>query len=216
MFRLLTRTRSVVLGAGLLATLLLLPMQALVPAAAAQSLTKNFDLVASVVPGVGWAIPTNCSTWHELYPQYCAPHHQAEYQDNGDGIVSACDNIVEDSGLTWHIESVTTTYFFSPVAGGGQTAAEPSQPTPDPSPVCETWHVVYSGNPAFSHCQSMHIDGWEDLNQNGTLDACDNIQIAGAWYHIDKVGCDVTVTGDPGTPTKHSSWGWLKNLFRSK
>jgi len=195
-----------VLGAAALA--------ALVPVAAAQPVTSQFDGDTPVAPGLGWVIPADCSVWHELYPTWCVAHHQEGYDDSdGDGVVSVCDNIIE-AGWCWHIESVTTTYFFSPVSGGGQSAGEPVDPNPEPSPVCEMWHIVYADGPPFAYCQSVHIEGWEDNNGSGTLDACDNIQIGGAWYHIDRVGCDVTVTGDPATGTDQGTWGWLKSLFR--
>ena len=196
---------------------LLLGLVALaVPATAVPPMTAQFDIDTQVVPGQGWAIPPDCSVWHELYPDFCVPHHQAGYDDSdGSGTVSPCDNILE-AGFCWHIESVTTTYFFSPVTGGGQSAAEPVEPNPDPSPVCEMWHIVHADGPPFSYCQPVHIEGWEDNNQNGALDVCDNIQIGGLWYHIDRIGCDVTVTGDPATGTSRGTWGWLKSLFHRK
>lgn len=211
MNRLVSSCAPLVLGAIVLAALLL--SAPLVPAAAAQAITANFDIDASVVPGQGWAIPANCSVWHELHPNWCVPHHQKRYDDNdGSGTVSACDNIVDDA-FCWHIVNVTTTYFFSPVTGGGQSAGEPVEPNPEPSPVCETWHIVFADGPPFTYCQSVHIDGWEDNNGSGTLDVCDNIQIGGIWYHIDRIGCDVTVIGDPATGTNRGTWGWLKSLF---
>jgi len=200
------------LGIALMAAFLL--PAPLVPGAQAQAISPQFDIDTPVVPGLGWAIPQNGSVWHELYPVWCTSHPQTGYYDNdGDGVVSVCDDILEPN-MCWHVDAVTTTYFFSPVAGGGQSAGEPAEPTPDPSPVCEMWHIVFADGPPFTYCQSVHIDGWEDNNQNGQLDVCDNIQIGGLWYHIDRIGCDVTVSPNPATDTNHSTWGWLKNLFR--
>jgi hypothetical protein len=217
MSRLLSRFGLIVLAIGALTAFLMLSTQPLTATEASVVPTANFDIDADIVPGLGWGIPPDCSTWHELYPNYCTPHHQSQYQDtDGSGTVTVCDNIVEGSaGACWHIEKVSTTYFFSPVTGGGQSAAEPETEEPG-SPVCNNWHIIFSDGPDFSECQMVHIDGWEDNNQNGTLDACDNVQILGGWYHIDRVGCDVTVVFNPVTAAKGGTWGWLKSLFGRK
>jgi hypothetical protein len=218
MSRLLSRTSLLVLGVIALVGFSLLPAQPLTASGTVVVPTANFDIDASIVPGQGWAIPADCSVWHELYPNWCTPHHQMSYDDSDhDGLVSVCDNIIEDGGSAcWHIEKVSTTYFFSPVAGGGQNAGEPSGTDPGSSPVCDQWHIVFADGPPFSYCQSVHIEGWEDNNHNGVLDVCDNIQILGGWYHIDRIGCDVTVTFNPVTGAKGGTWGWLKSLFHRK
>jgi hypothetical protein len=216
MRRWLSRTGLLLLGISALAGFLLLPVH---PGAQANPIyVANFDIDTGIVPGQGWAIPPDCSNWHELYPNFCATHHQVRYDDNDhNGLVSACDNIIEDGAIgCWHIVKVSTTYFFSPVAGGGQYSAEPSDTLPNPSPVCEMWHIISADGPQFTHCQSVHIEGWQDNNHNGVLDVCDNIVIQGVTYHIDRIGCDVTVTFNPATPTKAGTWGWLKSLFHKK
>jgi len=214
MSRLRSHSDLLVVGISALLGVLLLPIHQV--AQANPIAPANFDIDASIVPGQGWAIPPDCSNWHELYPNLCITHHQLRYEDNDhDGLVSVCDNIVEDGGsVCWHIEKVSATYFFSPVTGGTQTAAEPSGT--DPGPVCNQWHIIYADGPPFSPCQSVHIEGWNDINQNGVLDVCDNIQILGVWYHIDRIGCDVTVTFNPVTGVKAGTWGWLKSLFHKK
>jgi hypothetical protein len=214
MSRWLPRTGLLLLCVSALAGFLLL---ALHPVAQANPiLVANFDIDTGIVPGLGWAIPPDCSVWHELYPMYCVAHHQQTYQDNDhDGLVSACDNIVEDGGSAcWHIEAVSATYFFSPVAGGGGSyAAEPPASNPNPDPICEQWHILYSDGPAFTYCQTVHVQDWYDANHNGLFDVCDDIMLNGQWYHIDRIGCDVTVTFNPVTQAKTRTWGWLKNLF---
>ena len=55
-------------------------------------------------------IPENCSTWHELYPNYCTSLHQDGFEDNGDGVLSPCDYIILD-GERRHIDWVGPTYW---------------------------------------------------------------------------------------------------------
>jgi hypothetical protein len=216
MRRWLPRFGLLFLGVSALVAFFLLPIQPLVPALVAnpQPDVQAYLDITTNWTGTGWAIPANCSNWHELYPNYCVNHHQSGYEDtNGDGVVSVCDNIIEvPYSLCWHIDQVFTTYFFSPVVGGSTSVGETPRP-PGETPVCDNWHII-SDYPPFSFCQSVHIDNWEDTNQNGVLDVCDNVQIGGIWYHIDKIGCDVKTSFNPATKAKPSSWGWLKSLFK--
>jgi len=217
MRRWLKRCSLLILGISALVGFLLIPVHPFTTnSGAAVVPTAIFDIDTPIVPGSGWAIPPNCSNWHELWPNWCTPHHQYSYKDNDhDGLVSVCDNIVTNNGYEcWHITKVTATYFFSPVTGGGQHAAEPTVPGSGQSPVCDDWHIIFADGPPFTYCQTVHIEGWEDTNGSGTLDVCDNIQIGGLWYHIDRIGCDVTVTWNPVTQTRPGTWGWLKGLFR--
>ncbi len=46
-----------------------------------------------------------CTIWHETWPDYCASHHQSDYIDNGDGVISVCDHIGFD-GVLYHIIGV--------------------------------------------------------------------------------------------------------------
>ncbi|NNF08249.1 MAG: hypothetical protein HKN21_15910, partial [Candidatus Eisenbacteria bacterium] len=79
---------------------------------------KYFSLVSggTGAPGIldmaSLPAPPDCSTWHELYPAYCANSHQDSYMDNGDGCLSACDEIVLD-GVTYHITWVGPTYYMT-------------------------------------------------------------------------------------------------------
>lgn len=173
--------------------------------------TVYLDIDAPPIPGVGWQIPPDCSVWHELWPSFCQPHHQFRYEDNDQsGTVTVCDNIVEDPaiGACWHIDQVTPTYFLSSPAGL-PIVLEPTVINPQPNPVCEVWHEIH---PQF--CQTWHVDQWQDSNGSGVVDACDVVVLNGAPYHVDRVGCDVTASFSPATGTKHSTWGWLKSLFK--
>jgi hypothetical protein len=165
---------------------------------------------------VGPGIPPNCSTWHELWPVYCAPHHQSGYEDSdGSGTISPCD-IIHLGTVPWHVKWVGPTYFVTcfPPDGGPPTALvfEPETSNTGENPICEVWHEVH---PNF--CRTIHIDSWHDTNGNGVLDVCDevDVQVPGVGtfiYHIDRIGCDIIVQ-DPRTPSRQSSWGWLKDQF---
>jgi len=151
-------------------------------------------------------IPPDCSTWHELYPNYCVPHHQDAYDDgDGSGTITPCDNITLD-GVCYHIVWVGPTYFMSEV-GGGELVTEPTEPQSGGDPTCEIWHEVY---PVY--CNEWHVDGWED-NGDGELSVCDNVLINGIWWHIDEIGLDIEVEPDPSA-VESSTWGKVKSLFR--
>lgn len=150
----------------------------------------------------GRNIPANCSTWHELHPNFCAVYHQDFYCDNGDGIVSACDQIVMDCGC-FHVTWAGPTYvlefqgmvsYWEPIGEYG------------PIPVCETWHQVY---PEF--CMAGHVDMWEDSNSDGQISPCDFVVIAGMMYHVVEIKLDIQVT--PLSPVDEKSWGQIKSLF---
>ncbi len=199
----------------LFAALLLLAFALAAPAAAQpapdpQNLDHDFGMPT---PPPQWPIPPVGAAWHEMYPTWCVQHVQGDYQDNGDGVVSICDNI-QLGGNWYHVDDVYPTYFFSGVAGpAGSGVADPSIPNPPEGPVGDVWHILHGDDIPFGYCDEVVIDGWEDSNGNGTLDVCDNISFGGAWYHIDAVHCDITVTPNP-TDVRKDSWGWLKNLFK--
>ncbi|MFH1680960.1 MAG: hypothetical protein ABIH26_09990 [Candidatus Eisenbacteria bacterium] len=54
-----------------------------------------------------------CETWHEVYPQFCTPHHIEEWEDNGDGFLSPCDVVVMD-GIACHIEKIELNIIVEP------------------------------------------------------------------------------------------------------
>jgi len=168
-------------------------------------------------PGFRGGIPGDCSTWHELYPAFCAPHHQDSYDDaDGNGEVSVCD-VIRLNGIDFHVVWVGPTYHTtcSDQPGGpplGTAIFDVQNLNPDGNPLCEIWHEVY---PEF--CHTIHIDSWIDGNENGFLDECDivdtNTPEGIFFYHIDRISLDIIV--EPGTVSvEETTWGKIKNFFR--
>lgn len=162
------------------------------------------------------AVPPNCSTWHELYPAFCVNHHQSGYDDNGGsvpGSIDVCDNIELD-GVTWHIKWVGPTYYMTCFPASGPQEPVIYEPNPDAphdpaNPVCEMWVEI---NPNFG--DEMHIDEWVDTDGSQTLTPCDEIFSNGVLYHIDDIQVNIII--EPGgTPVDPSTWGKIKNTFRS-
>jgi len=142
--------------------------------------------------------PADCSTWHELYPNFCLIHHQDSYTDNGDGVLSACDYIVLD-GVSYHVDWVGPTYIM------GGTYWEPIDP-PGGNPICQTWHQVHP-----QYCAYGHVDDWEDSDGTGDASVCDMVWIGGVAYHIDAVQLNIQISA--GSPVERSTWGRVKGLF---
>jgi len=170
-------------------------------------LPPDMYLDLDIPAGKALQIPGDCSTWHELYPVYCTPHHQDLFEDNGDGVISPCDYITLD-GLRYHVQWVGPTYFLSGLGGEPPEVYEPTEPQTGQNPTCETWHEIY---PEFS--LQKHVDGWED-NGDGVLSPCDNVQIGGIWYHIDRIGLDIFVVPGP-VGIEQGTWGKIKSFFKS-
>ena len=174
----------------------------------------SLDTIAPA-PGVmglnGGDIPPNCSTWHELYPNHCAPSHQSGYQDNGDGCVSACD-VIELDGVSWHVTWVGPTYYLLCDPDGTNPTDviwEPNQEPHDPaSPVCENWQEVW---PNFGDV--CHIDDWQDHDGSGNVTPCDDIWYQGTRYHVQDIKLNIIV--EEPTPAEDSTWGKIKNRFKA-
>lgn len=194
------------------------PLLAFFPHTAAAVVTEmNLTLETGPQPMFGAtatnAVPGNCSVWHELYPNYCAPHHQTNYEDNGDGVVSVCDFIYLD-GVCFHIDWVGPTYYMTRLTPAPQVqgAAEPVTTNSGEDPVCETWHWVWP-----NYCDEFHVDSWYD-NGNHILDPCDEIDhvlqtgVTEVW-HIDRIALNIKVSLGP-TESRPSTWGRLKTLYR--
>lgn len=154
------------------------------------------------------APPADCATWHELYPNYCIPHHQDAYQDSdGDGMISPCDVIVLD-GSDFHIIWVGPTYFLRCLVDGTELVCEPTQPPSGGNPTCEIWHEVY---PSF--CMEHHVDDWVDTDGSQTLTVCDEVIIAGKVYHVERIGLDIRIEPGP-TALDTDPWSRIKALYR--
>ncbi len=161
------------------------------------------------VNSVGPAIPGTCTTWHELYPNFCVDHHQVAFGDNGDGVLSVCDCIQLDN-MYLHVDWVGPTYVLEEVQTGGQTWWEPDQdPVHDPgNPICEMWHQVA---PVF--CGLGHVDDWLDENGDQVVSPCDILIIDGITYHVFDVALNIQVSDSVPTPNEKSTWGKIKQVF---
>jgi len=148
-------------------------------------------------------ITDNCSTWHELWPNFCAVSHQDDFEDNGDGVLSPCDYIHLD-GHRLHVDWVGPTYWLD-----CDLILEPIDPQPG-DPVCQEWIEIW---PNYGNL--WHVDNWDD-NGDGEVGVCDFIVVSGVGMtftcHITEVGLNIHVRDD-GTPTEDSSWGGIKRLF---
>jgi hypothetical protein len=146
----------------------------------------------------------NCSTWHELYPVFGSRAHQNDWEDNGDGILSACDYLFLDEER-FHVDWVGPTYWLS-----CQVILEPI--TDDlGNPECLEWIEVWP-----NYGPIWHVEVWTD-NGDGELGICDFIWIMDPTgmvieCHIDEVGLNIHVTAE-GTATEEDTWSKVKNLW---
>jgi hypothetical protein len=160
-------------------------------------------------------LPPNCANWHELWPSYCTMHHQDAYGDNGDGVISPCDNITLD-GTSYHVDWVGPTYFIRvyTISDTFEVAVEPAGSHNPGNPVCETWHVVWSELPVYNPCDNVHVDGWTDHDGSGSLSNGDIVVINTVVVEIVDIGLNIITT--PGQnldiPTL-SEWGILALLL---
>ncbi|MGB2853539.1 MAG: CARDB domain-containing protein, partial [Dehalococcoidia bacterium] len=174
-----------------------------------------------------------CPDWHELYPAYCNQYQLSDWEDNGDGVLSPCDNIVLTDKTTGeevlhHVDEMTVTILVSseqpeigeevPVlqaveeaylefVGGYEEVARAMK-----EPVCTYWHLVY---PEF--CPDYHIAGWDD-NGDGYLNYCDYILLddvetgKGWWWHVEEVTWDIIVSPvEPVSPCTYVVWYTVLN-----
>ena len=156
-------------------------------------------------PPVRDTIPPDGSDWHELYPTFCIVHQQVGYEDNGDGVVSPCDNIVLDGGLRYHVDWVGPTYFLA-AQSGEPKFCEPTTPETGGDPTGHFWHEV-----APNFCTEWRIDEWLD-NGDGVVSECDHVLIGGQLWHIEEIRLDITVTEEPN-PVDESTWSRIKEIF---
>lgn len=180
----------IALAAGLL---LLIPLAGL-----AQTGITYLELTDDLREG----ITPDCSTWHELYPQYCIDHHQTSYEDNGDGEMSVCDYIYLD-GERYHIEWVGPTYTLDDLG-----YYEPLEWWEPGSPICQEWIEIYP-----EHGTIHHVTGWEDGDGSGDVSVCDMIVFEdGSAWHVGEISLNIRVVPD-GSATATGTWGKVKSLF---
>jgi outer membrane protein assembly factor BamB len=107
-----------------------------------------------------------CTIWHVVYPpsHYSELLHIIGWVDNGDGVLSFCDQIevvyLDTGEIRWyHVEEIacdiilTKKCFYDPI--GSQ------------------WHELY---PEF--CSRYNLTSWKDTNSDGKLSPCDQIGLA--------------------------------------
>ena len=148
-----------------------------------------------------------CTYWHELYPEYCNWYHLSSWEDNGDKVLSPCDqiNMTDGSGnVAWyHVDEVTVTILVSMPEYPEDTMYLDFEDGYEEmekaiyEPVCTQWHEIW---PDF--CRQYHLEGWDD-NGDKYLSYCDYIFLRdketkeGAWYHVEEVTIDIIVTPKP-------------------
>lgn len=131
-----------------------------------------------------------CTDWHVVYPpeSYCRRFHVWSWYDNGDGVLSYCDEIDveyrDEPGLIYyyHVEEVvmdlilTKKCFYEPIS--------------------TEWHELY---PTFS--QYYHINSWEDANEDGKLSTSDQIDLHLDWpkFHHDNPLIGYSASTAPNT-----------------
>jgi len=157
------------------------------------------------------------STWHELYPNYCNNLVMTSHTDNGDGALSASDQVDflnETDGYTYwyHVDAVTVTIhwtFKTPVTGLGD--GEPYEPNSIevtdgiPNPIGTTWHQLY---PDYS--REFVITSHEDSDGDGALDPSEQFDFryqdepgTEYWAHLDSITTDLILSfkeKEPGIP----------------
>ncbi len=58
-----------------------------------------------------------CSYWVEIHPEFGREFHISDWVDNGTDRLDSCDIIIEDSGLSFHVEGVHTDIVTEPSEG---------------------------------------------------------------------------------------------------
>jgi hypothetical protein len=172
-------------------------------------------------------IPLNdpvSTLWHELYPRYCNWLEIVDWTDNGDGYLSASDQIEmlnQTDGwiYPYHVDTVTTTIHWTfkdiPVTEElGDAEPDDEQKTEDimNNPVGSSWHEIY---PVY--CKQFKIVDWVD-NGDGVFGPSDQFAIlyeegftggfpppgpGPYWAHLDSITVDIVVSpkGDPWPPS---------------
>jgi hypothetical protein len=167
---------------------------------------------ASLVPlQIDLANPVG-THWHEIYPTYSQEFDIVGWDDNGDGILSACDTIDLGTGIDYHVDQVTTTIWFTIKAGdpygwdGMEMAVEPEEPASElpGSPIGTMWHQIF---PPDLYSLTFEITSWDD-DGSGVFDPSDQFDFEYPyfdpgmphWAHLDAVSTDIIVSPPPQVP----------------
>jgi hypothetical protein len=169
------------------------------------SADEVFELVQPI-RGYDPTWPPDGSTWHTLHPPdlFCTNGTQTDHDDvDGDGNMSFCDNIQID-GVWKHIEWVGPTIRLRSSQPGRQDLkwVEPVEPTGrqyqyhEVAPVyC---NLVETTEPIEYECQEVWIEfPPEDVG----------------WWHVEAIETNIRTNG--GSPVERSTWGQIKDWFRS-
>ena len=148
------------------------------------------------------------STWHELWPNYCNTMTLTSWEDNGDQVLSASDqlymwNLTDDWIYIWHVDSLTVTIHWTFKDGpfiGEPGEAEPAYTRDDldygGDPIGTGWHQIY---PEFN--RSFRIISWIDqAPENGIFDPSDQFDFVyeddGTVYnaHLEEITIDIIIS----------------------
>jgi hypothetical protein len=158
------------------------------------------------------------STWHELYPYYCNNLIMTSHTDNGDGVLSASDQVDflnETDGYTYwyHVDAVTVTIHWTfkidettPTDPAELGDGEPYEPheipvepgaTEIPDILGTTWHQIYP-----DYCREFVITSHDDTDGDGALDPSEQFDFVyqddetetPVWAHLDSITTDLILS----------------------
>jgi len=147
--------------------------------------------------------------WHEIFPEYSRVRILTSWTDNGDGILSASDQIDMTNETEWtywyHVDAVMTTIHFTykDTYPDAKAAAENTTTLDPANPIGSSWHQIY---PPGNFSRTFTITSWTD-NGNSKFDPSDQFD----WEyddapgmlvnaHLDAVSTDIIVTQKPIPP----------------
>ena len=143
--------------------------------------------------------------WHELYPEYCEEWNLTSWEDNGDKLLSPCDqidmtNLVTEEVRWYHVDRVTFTMNVTPVETWEPMLVE-YKGTYDPeilhSPNDTDWHEVHP-----NYTNVYHIVFWFDSDEDGRLSFTDLVRFEedGPYYSVKDVATDLILNEKIANP----------------
>ena len=165
--------------------------------------------------------------WHELWPIFCREYHLSSWEDNGDGVLSRCDQIdmyekPDGEVRPYHVENVTITLVVTPAHMANNTnhaTAPPPQGNKLPQqpmyieleggynetvlgePIGTRWHEIY---PNF--CTSYNLSYWDEGPGDGVLNFCDYIILTPEGGSIHECPIDENFSSWPPSGWKTDDW----------